>query len=92
VVETSLHDREADTNNQWPATVEDLSSSGLALVLARRVERGTILVVDLEGADGRTVKSLQAKVVRLQARGFGQWLVGCQLLEPLSPEEVHLLV
>jgi serine/threonine protein kinase len=92
VVETSLHDREADANNQWPATVEDLSSSGLALVLARRVERGTILVVDLEGANGRTVKSLQAKVVRLQARGFGQWLVGCQLLEPLSPEEVQFLV
>jgi serine/threonine protein kinase len=91
-VETSLHVPEADTNHQWPASVEDISRSGLALVLARRMEPGTVLVVDLEGQDGKTVKSLQAKVVRLQDRGFGQWLVGCKLLEPLSPEEVRLLV
>jgi serine/threonine protein kinase len=91
-VETSLHVPQADENNQWPAVVEDLSCSGLALVLARRMERGTTLVIDIEGEDGKTAKTLQAKVVRLQSRGFGQWLVGCQLLEPLSSEEVRALV
>jgi serine/threonine protein kinase len=91
-VETSLHTCAADPDDHWSATVQDLSRNGLALVLARRLEKGTVVVVDVEGVDGDVVKSLHARVVRLQPQGFGQWLVGCQLLEPLSPEDVRILL
>jgi serine/threonine protein kinase len=91
-VESSLHNGEAEVDNPWPAAVKDLSSTGLALVLSRRLERGTVIVVDLEGPYNIPLKSLQARVVRVQTRGFGQWQIGCQLLEPLSPEDVRLLL
>ena len=91
-MESSLHNGEAEVDNPWPAAVKDLSSTGLALVLSRRLERGTVIVVDLEGPYNIPLKSLQARVVRVQTRGFGQWQIGCQLLEPLSPEDVRLLL
>jgi serine/threonine protein kinase len=91
-VEASLHDRQAEADHQWPAAVADLSCGGLALVMARRLERGTVVVVDLETAPGKLPRSLQARVVRVQSRGYGRWLVGCQFLEPLSPQELRDLV
>jgi len=91
-VETSLHSHETEADIPWPATVLDLSCTGVSLILSRRLERGTMIVVDLEGPEGAPIKSLQARVVRLQSKGYGQFQVGCQLLEPLTPEEVRVLI
>jgi hypothetical protein len=76
----------------WPARAYDLSSNGLALILSRRFEPGTRLIVELQGPGGESSHTLLARVVRVVPHSTGFWKLGCSLVQPLNAEELRLLV
>lgn len=72
----------------WPATICNLSNSGVGLSLNRRFEKGSGLAIELPTEDGGTTTVL-GRVVFLQANPAGGWLLGCHLVSELSDEEVR---
>jgi hypothetical protein len=66
--------------------IQNVSSTGIGLVLGRRFEPGTTLSVELPGTDRRP---LLARVVQVQRQPDGRWLLGCTLASRLSEEEVE---
>jgi serine/threonine protein kinase len=92
VVNASVHDNADAMKDTWPATLEDVSRTGLGLVLGRRLERNTVLTLELttSGKDAPTL--LFARVIRVQAKGFGHWFIGCRFLEPLSDEDLQAML
>jgi serine/threonine protein kinase len=89
---SSFLEEAEDGEYAWPATVQDLSLSGLGVIVSRRFEPGTVLKVELEAADQSVSRSLMVSVVRVRSQGFGHWLVGCIFQEPLTPEELQVLL
>jgi hypothetical protein len=73
-----------------PAILEDISSGGLRIALRRCFEPGRVLAIGWRTADG-TKRTLLAHVVRAVSDGQGNWVVGCTLMNPLSPAEVEAL-
>lgn len=86
----SLHGDQ--TEDQWQATVKDLSVSGVGLLLSRRFEPGTILTVELQSRDSTSKRTREITVTRVKPGGKGQWLVGGKFHEKLSKEDVKRLL
>jgi serine/threonine protein kinase len=76
----------------WPLVVQDVSASGIGLLLARRCEPGTELSVEVVLGATRTVWTLQVRVVRVRKDNYGHWMHGCAFLEPLNEEELAALI
>jgi serine/threonine protein kinase len=90
-IQDSLHD-EADSVEQWPATVQDIAPGGVCLFLGRRFEPGTVLTVMLRQGDAMPPATHEARVVRVHERGAGLWQVGCRFVpRPLTEEELRAL-
>ena len=70
---------------EWPATVHDISATGVGLILARRFEPGTLFAVQMEGGIGKPVRHIVARVVRVQAEDFGHWFHGCTIVPADQP-------
>ena len=75
----------------WEATVRDISPEGIGLLLPRRFEPGAVLSIELIDAREEQPRLLLARVVHATARPEGGWLVGCELVSPLSDEEAQTL-
>lgn len=91
-LETSFHRGATAPEDSWPATVQDVSTGGIGLLLARRFEPGTVLTVDMQGTDPSVTRELSARVNHVKPEGLGHWLHGCSFPEPLSQEELQQLV
>jgi serine/threonine protein kinase len=90
VVNTFVHNvPSCELDEGWPATVENVSQAGIALLLGRRMEPGTLLSVHLPSSDTTNQNTPVARVNRLAARPFGQWLVGCEFVETLSDDHLR---
>ena len=74
----------AEENDEWPAVLRDVSNGGIGLLLARRFEVGTQLLVPLERKRSGTPTEVWAQVVRVEPDQYGHWFHGCTLLAPLS--------
>ena len=70
--------------------VQDVSASGIGLLIARRCEPGTVLTV--EAGLGSTRAALPVRVVRVRKDNFGHWVHGCAFLQPLAEQELYALV
>jgi hypothetical protein len=81
-----------DGDIHWPATLKDLSTRGVGLVLGRRFERGAALAVELPALGGRPADTLLVRVVRVQSLGGGRWLLGCSLVGDLSDDQLESIV
>ena len=69
-------------------TIQDVSESGVGLVVDRRFERGTLLGLELPG----TGEYLLASVVRSTRRPDGRWLLGCRFrTDQLNADQVARL-
>jgi serine/threonine protein kinase len=90
-INTSIFDA-ADAREEWPLVVQDVSASGVGLLLARRCEPGTELAVEVSaGADGE-VRSVPVRVVRVRKDHYGHWTHGCAFLVPLGDAELSALL
>jgi hypothetical protein len=74
----------------WHARVLNVSCTGLALVLSRRFEKGTVLTMDLEDALRGARHTILARVVHTRPhQQGGTWLLGCVFVKPLNDEELR---
>jgi hypothetical protein len=76
----------------WPATLLDISCGGFQLLLSRRFEPGTLLVVDVHDPAGQATRMLVARVVRVSMLTRGRWIHGCAFSVPLTPEDLDSLL
>jgi hypothetical protein len=76
----------------WPLVIRDVSVGGVGLLLARRFEPGTELLIECgDGADPGPAK-LSARVIRVQPEGHGHWVHGCKFENPLTDSELSGLI
>ncbi len=92
-INTSVFDATFDSQEEWPLVVQDVSATGIGLLLARRCEPGTELAVEVSvaGAD-REVRRLPVRVVRVRKDHYGHWTHGCAFLEPLDDDALTALL
>ncbi len=76
----------------WIATIQDVSASGMCLVLERRFELNTLLMVDLPSGKQCLVRSLLARVKNVRRADDGSWILGCAFAKPLTQAEVQDLL
>jgi len=82
----------ATQKDSWSATVRDLSTGGIGLVVSRRFELGTLLIVDLEDAEHTTRSSLLVRVVHIAQDERAAWVLGCAFTHKLSESELLSLM
>jgi hypothetical protein len=78
--------------DQWPATVLDISASGVALLLRRPFEPGTVLTLALRDENFKVEQTLQIRVAHLKPRSRSEWLAGCSFERALTETEVRALL
>src|SRR5205823_7885001 len=77
---------------KWPATLENISQSGVCLNLRRRFEPGTGLTLELPGAATQDAYVVLAKVVHVRRQENGYWFLGCKFISELSEDEMQRLL
>lgn len=75
----------------WLGRVRDISLGGIALMLRRRFERGTSLILELATNAGE-LRRLSVQVVHATWEMDGRWVIGCTFTSPLSEEELQTFV
>jgi hypothetical protein len=76
---------EDQTGVEWPATVRNVSPTGIAVVLGQPFSVGSLLTIRLLRPDGQTRCAVQANVMHVHNDPAG-WVHGC-LLREASPEK-----
>ena len=90
-VPTTCQPASAWCKDPWPAVISDISSGGVSLKLARRFELGTGLAIELPSEySGAT--TVLARVIHVQTREEGGWLLGCGFISELGDEEVEYVL
>jgi len=83
---------EADHSARWPAEMQDLSCTGIRLLVHCRFEPRSMLVIELPGSATGNTEPILAKVVHVKNRGPNAWLVGCVFRRLLRPDEVEAVL
>jgi hypothetical protein len=78
-------------NRSYPAQVINLSASGVGLGVAAAVDAGTLLSVDLVGAEGSSARTILACVVQVTTQASG-WALGCNFIRELSEQDLMALI
>jgi hypothetical protein len=73
----------------WPAQIEDVSRSGLKVIIGRRFEVGTILKVEVPLKGEESFSTFLARVVRAAPERIGSWCLGCAFLQEISEGELQ---
>jgi hypothetical protein len=79
-------------DDPWPARVRDLSSGSIGLLLTRRFEPGTLLVIELEKKAASLSHTLVGRVVHATQYSAGGWMVGCTLANKIAEEDLQALL
>lgn len=82
---------EAQTATAWPAKIRDVSATGVRLMMFRRFEPGTLLVLELQDTTG-AARMFLACVVRVARQMRGRWSLGCALDVELDDKDLEALV
>ena len=88
-IENSCRPVGTKKSESWSATVNDLSTGGMGLLVNRRFEPDTLLTVELHDSEEATVRLLLVRVVRALQQDRSSWLLGCEF--PTKMTEAELL-
>jgi hypothetical protein len=69
-----------------------MSVTGIGLLVARRFEINTALLVEIDGPTGEQKESFMVRVERVQDVNAGQWLLGCILFRRIDDSELASLL
>jgi c-di-GMP-binding flagellar brake protein YcgR len=75
-----------------PAKVLDISASGVALLVEREIENGTLLSVELHNAAGTVERTMLACIVHVTCQASNEWALGCNFIRSLSEEDLKALL
>lgn len=76
----------------WSAKVRDISEAGVGMVLKRRFEPGTPLIVELTTTVEGTLQTVVAQVVRVFRADGDSWYHGCKFEVRLAPGNLKTLL
>src|SRR5437764_11546762 len=74
----------------WQVRAHDISTSGISLLVPRRLQPGTLLSVDLENSLKTAFRTVLARVVRVALGPSKTWLLGCAFIRELDPHDLKL--
>jgi hypothetical protein len=74
------------------AWVLDLSLTGVGLLVPRPLAAGLLIVVRMQATLGEKVYELPARVAHSTREPGGDYVVGCELITRLTPEELDALL
>ena|SRR5947209_3923554 len=74
------------------AWIVDVSRSGLALYLPDPLPEGAILFLELETLPEAPPLKVWASVIHCKRGEDGDWLFGCELINPLSTKQLQSLL
>jgi hypothetical protein len=78
--------------DEWVASIQDISLTGIGLLINRRFEVGTVLQIRVQAQAREAPQHLMVRVVRQQAQSPRKWLLGCSFASPLSEDELKALL
>lgn len=79
-------------DDPWPARVRDLSAGSIGLLLTRRFEPGTLLVIELEHKESSLSHTLVGRVVHASQSTNGSWMLGCTLANKIAEDDLQALL
>jgi CheY-like chemotaxis protein len=80
------------SGEHWEGQIVDISAGGARVVLSRRFEVGTVLVLAVNNGSGEIAQRLLARVVRVVHEPDGQWSLGCSFNCPLADDDLRDLL
>jgi hypothetical protein len=78
--------------NHWPATVRNISATGVSLLMDPRLAVDCLVTVELRSTDGSFACTHLAWVVHAVPAAQGQILHGCRFTQELGEEELRNLL
>ena len=79
-----------DSDTGWLGKVRDVSTGGVALLLTRPFEAGTILILELETEAAELRRVIE--VVHAAPENNGHWILGCVFASPLGEDELQIFL
>jgi hypothetical protein len=74
------------------AWLHNLSATGIGLLLSKPLEHGLFVTIVLTGAHSNKKYPLPAHAIHATQQASGDWLVGCQFIDPLTDEDLDDLL
>jgi hypothetical protein len=72
-----------------PARVGDVSLGGIRLLVARRFEPGSLLIIEIPGGDQKAQQKVLAYVVHATQEENGEWRIGCTFARELTDADLR---
>jgi hypothetical protein len=79
------------TGLSWPGDCCEVSEQGIRVLMLRRFEPRTLLLIELKDAPPLVIRSLLARVVWTEKAHCGRWIAGCSLVHSLHTDELDSL-
>jgi hypothetical protein len=89
--ESIFHSLVTADHEKTRAKVLNISAGGVGLLVARNIEVGTLLNLELSG-EGKPKRSFKARVVHVTPKTENQWILGCTFVGELSDEDMLVLL
>ena len=74
----------------WLASVRDISGGGIGLIAPYRPALGAVLNLQLVSANFVEQQPLRAEVMFVTQQSTSRWVLGCEFLSSLTPEQQEL--
>jgi hypothetical protein len=79
-------------DDPWPARVRELKTGSISLLLTRRFEPGTLLVIELEKKALSLSHTLVGRVAHAAMSSNGSWELGCTLANKIAEDDLQALL
>jgi PilZ domain len=77
----------SEIQGTWLARVRDISCGGVGLLAQHKVPLGAVLHVQLVAPNLVDQATLKAEVMFMSQHSSAEWILGCEFLTPLTPEQ-----
>src|SRR5437016_3440982 len=68
--------------------VLDLSTRGAGVLMTQALSTETLIVLHLKSTNGERRYELPGRIVHATTQPNGDWLVGCEFADPLTPDDL----
>jgi hypothetical protein len=76
----------------WLGNFRNISHRGMSLLLDRRFEPGSLLLIELADKAKSGARYWSVRVVNVTPEVKRRWIMGCEFIHPLSEEALRALV
>lgn len=90
--ETTCQLTAGGNNSVWWASVVDISTGGVGLLVSRRFEPGTLLAIGVENKNREFSHMLVARVIHVRKESASRFTIGAKFISPLGDDELQTLL